>query len=834
MADVNGSTQRITSNNDTDAVADQSGDDNDHQANAQTNTITTIPLQGDTNIPSPSPAMEMVASHSLSSPVTAETLKHHRADTMALVTNIIACGEQPKTDKSEIWAWYLYDAANSPFAGVMVALLVPLLLSDLAEQYGCSQTRYGCDIYAADIENGEVVQVPFIWELKATSYSAAMLGVASLFQAFVYLFIGPLADFAGYRTLLFRSTAISGALVCGCYVFFGSASLWQFVGWWTVIASILHGLSIIVYNSWLPLMVETHEDVIKAASDPNSDDATLMKVVEQTTDHFALVGFAVGYIGGMIVLVICMGILLLAPAGFVYDDTVAYGKAHGSDIERELSTFEELWARPISGARIAYSVSESSAHSLCYVNGVQFEYSGVSGGVYGALDDATLVSEFEEVLTFGDDGVHEVVVYTAVDTGHICGFRFYSMTDGTAATTSVGNASDVDGVVVAHSTKEDSMVFGGVSGSVAELRSVVSIAVSTVLSQFRILMVHVDGQFLDGRLTLYNRIGMLFNGIWYLVLTLVCIKYLKHRPGPALPEGANVWCFGIQHTFKMFRKASQYPSMFKYLIAWFLFSDGIGTLITCGVLFGRELLNMTDAQLAIMVLEVYVVGSIFTFVFLKIRKKYNISSRKMLLFHLIVFGFLPLWGLFGLIPGSGFGLMHIWELYLWVFVVSVNIGSVQSFARSVFSQLTPVGHESEFFSLFEITDKGSSWIGPLVVAAVSDVSNIRWSLLYIAFFFLIPLPVVYFLDMDKARKEAGRAPRDVAKRASLLFDSKEMKGFENELQNGTKLHDVDERTQYEDDTIELGAVIDKNLTMTNAVFSKEQSKENAHESEEVP
>ena len=52
------------------------------------------------------------------------------------------------------------------------------------------------------------------------------------------------------------------------------------------------------------------------------------------------------------------------------------------------------------------------------------------------------------------------------------------------------------------------------------------------------------------------------------------------------------------------------------------------------------------------------------------------------------------------------------------------------------AQFTPHGYEAQFFGLYEITDKGSSWIGPLMFALVSNVATMRWALVYILFFYV--------------------------------------------------------------------------------------------------
>lgn len=167
-------------------------------------------------------------------------------------------------------------------------------------------------------------------------------------------------------------------------------------------------------------------------------------------------------------------------------------------------------------------------------------------------------------------------------------------------------------------------------------------------------------------------------------------------------------------------------------------------------------------------------------------------------------------------------------------MLAIHVGSIQSFARSVFAQLIPVGHESEFFALYEVTDKGSSWLGPLIVAAVSDASDMRWAVFYIMLFFILPLPIIWYLDMDRGRMEAGRSPKQVTRRASLLFDNKSLNDLKKELSDivndENKLKPIDEskpeskrESNHEMTTsAALEMAIAQNLTMTAEVFEEEK------------
>ena len=60
----------------------------------------------------------------------------------------------------------------------------------------------------------------------------------------------------------------------------------------------------------------------------------------------------------------------------------------------------------------------------------------------------------------------------------------------------------------------------------------------------------------------------------------------------------------------------------------------------------------------------------------------------------------------GLIPDLQFGLTNVWEGFLFGAIHGLMLGPVQSYSRTVFSDLIIPGKEAEFFALYEITDKG--------------------------------------------------------------------------------------------------------------------------------
>ena len=93
------------------------------------------------------------------------------------------------------------------------------------------------------------------------------------------------------------------------------------------------------------------------------------------------------------------------------------------------------------------------------------------------------------------------------------------------------------------------------------------------------------------------------------------------------------------------------------------------------------------------------------------------------------------------------------ELYALAILFGCLLGSTQAYARAQFTELIPEGHESDMFALFEITDKGSSWLGPLVAAAIVHATDtIRPMLIYLACELIIPALVISRLNMKQAER----------------------------------------------------------------------------------
>jgi UMF1 family MFS transporter len=89
--------------------------------------------------------------------------------------------------------------------------------------------------------------------------------------------------------------------------------------------------------------------------------------------------------------------------------------------------------------------------------------------------------------------------------------------------------------------------------------------------------------------------------------------------------------------------------------------------------------------------------------------------------------------------------------------IALVMGGSQAISRSLFAQMVPNGKEAEFFSFYEVSERGTSWIGPLVFGLANQMfGNLRVAILSLIFFFIMGLILLPFVNVTKAIEDAKK------------------------------------------------------------------------------
>lgn len=245
------------------------------------------------------------------------------------------------------------------------------------------------------------------------------------------------------------------------------------------------------------------------------------------------------------------------------------------------------------------------------------------------------------------------------------------------------------------------------------------------------------------------RLSLASAGAWWLLFTWVYPRrrLVMRDTAVALPPGANFFTHSIRqfvHTLRdMFR---HHPRTLQFLIAYLIYNDGIMTVNTVAAIFAAAEFGMGPEQLVGVILMIQFVAALGAIGFNQIAKRIGAKWTVMI----------TLLGWTGLLVYAFGWLTTPAQVWGWAAVEALVLGSSQALSRSMFAKMVPASQESAYFSLYEISERGTSWIGPLVFAlAVQITGSARAALLPLTAFFVIGILILLTTDVRRAIIEAG-------------------------------------------------------------------------------
>ncbi len=184
----------------------------------------------------------------------------------------------------------------------------------------------------------------------------------------------------------------------------------------------------------------------------------------------------------------------------------------------------------------------------------------------------------------------------------------------------------------------------------------------------------------------------------------------------------------LRSTFRDFKK---YKNIAIFLLAYFLYIDGVNTIIIFSSIFARETLQMTFTEIILLFIIVQTSAIIGSAIFGIISD--HIGHKKTLIITLLIW--------IGIVV-SAFFVEDKTVFYVIAAFAGISLGSSQSTSRSLITLLTPAEKKTEFFGFYSFFGKASAILGPFVFGIISSVINQRTAIISIAFFFITGLLVL--------------------------------------------------------------------------------------------
>lgn len=218
-------------------------------------------------------------------------------------------------------------------------------------------------------------------------------------------------------------------------------------------------------------------------------------------------------------------------------------------------------------------------------------------------------------------------------------------------------------------------------------------------------------------------IGCAVTAGWWLIVTIPLIKGYEQKHFTGEKNAVKNVFISLGRTFK--KIATGDKKIFYFLAAYFLYIDGVGTIIDNCVNVGTDLGLNTVGQV-IFLLATQVVAFVFSLIFARLSRKYSTTS----LIQVCIVGYfcVCIYALF---------LTQMYQFAIMAFAVGMFQGSIQSLSRSYFAKIIPPDNSGEYFGIYDIFCKGASFLGSGVIAAVKFAGgtvNIALGLLALFFF----------------------------------------------------------------------------------------------------
>jgi UMF1 family MFS transporter len=189
-----------------------------------------------------------------------------------------------------------------------------------------------------------------------------------------------------------------------------------------------------------------------------------------------------------------------------------------------------------------------------------------------------------------------------------------------------------------------------------------------------------------------------------------------------------------------------YPQTLTFLIAYLLYNDAVQAVIALSGQFGADELNIPMSTLALAILMVQFVAFGGALVFSQVAKA--IGTKPAIIASLLIWT--------GALISIYFSVRTTKQFFIMAAVIAIVLGGTQALSRSLFSQMIPKGREAEYFSLYEISDKGTSWMAPLFFGlALQFTGSYRIAIVSLIVFFAAGLAILLRIDVKRAVDEAA-------------------------------------------------------------------------------
>jgi UMF1 family MFS transporter len=243
------------------------------------------------------------------------------------------------------------------------------------------------------------------------------------------------------------------------------------------------------------------------------------------------------------------------------------------------------------------------------------------------------------------------------------------------------------------------------------------------------------------------RAAFVLTALWWVLFSIPLFRRVPEPSTGASIKAATAIAVSLGRLRETVRDLRSHREAWKFLLAFWLFSDGVGTIIKMAAVYGKEIFRDRERDPT-----PHLLGALLLVQFVGIpctlfwgRAAQRIGAKASVLICLGVYGVLCLLGYF---------MTEIWQFYALALGVGLVQGGTQALSRSMFAVLAPKGREAEFFGFYNISGKFAGVLGPLLFAAVSwTMGSSQLAILSLVIFFALGGAILATVRMPEPEKQ---------------------------------------------------------------------------------
>jgi MFS transporter, UMF1 family len=233
-----------------------------------------------------------------------------------------------------------------------------------------------------------------------------------------------------------------------------------------------------------------------------------------------------------------------------------------------------------------------------------------------------------------------------------------------------------------------------------------------------------------------SKIAFLITAVWWILFTVPMLKTVHQRYG--IDREPNPVMNSFQRLGRTFKEIRKFRALFLFLLAYFFYIDGVGTIITMSTAYGSDL-GISSTNLLIILFATQVVAAPFAILYGRLAEKF--TGKKMLYVGITIYIIVCIYAYF---------LKTTTDFWILAMLVASSQGGIQALSRAYFAKLVPKKNANEFFGFYNIFGKFASIMGPLLIAVTAQITGSSSSAVFsLVILFIIGIILLAFVPEPK-------------------------------------------------------------------------------------